>query len=60
MSGGNITTAKIETNHDGIGNWDFKQCIVYLTVYVFDFWVENNETEMNHGFRLSFQAVLKW
>jgi hypothetical protein len=55
MSGGNNTTAKILTNHDGIRNRKFfKKCIVYLTVYVFDFWVENSETEANRGFSLCF------
>ena len=60
MSGGNITSANMQTNHYGTGNWDLKQCIVYLTVYVFDFWVENSETEVNRGFPLCFQAILKW
>jgi hypothetical protein len=60
MSGGNITSADMPRNHDGIGNWDLKQCIVYLTVYVFDFWDENGETEMNRGFPFCFHAILKW
>jgi len=60
MSGGNITTAKIETNHDGKYNWDTKQCVLYLTGYVFDFGVANSETEVNRGFPLCFQEKLNW
>jgi len=59
MSGGNITTAKIETNDDGKCNWFIKQCILHLTIYVFDFWVANSETEVNRDFPLCFQAKLK-
>jgi hypothetical protein len=60
MSGSNIAFANMQTNHDCIDNWDLEQCIVYLTCYVFDFWVANSETEMNRGFPLCFQAILKW
>jgi len=40
----------LQTTHYGIRNWDLKQCTLYLTVYVFDFWVENSETEVNRDF----------
>jgi hypothetical protein len=60
MSGGNIIFVNTQTSHDGIENWDLKQCTLYSTVYVFDFWVENSETEVNRGFPLRFQATLKW
>ena len=26
-------------------NWDLKQFLVYLKVYILDFWVEDNQTE---------------
>ena len=32
MSGSNITSANMQTNYDGISNWDLEQWIVYLTV----------------------------
>ena len=32
---------------------------IYLTVYVFDFWFANSETEVNSGFPLCFQVKLK-